>query len=135
MASQAVVLAVQDTTQLDFTHHPAATGLGMRTDTAPQGLFYHPTLLVTPEKVPLGVADHLVWERVAADCGKKPQRKPRPISDQESRKWLHSLDETAPRQTAMPQVYLVNITDREGDIYDYFVTAQRLKIDVLVRAA
>jgi hypothetical protein len=135
MAGQAVVLAVQDTTQLDFTHHPATTGLGMLTDTAHQGLFYHPTLLVTPEKVPLGLADHLVWERPEAECGKKHQRKQRPISDKESRKWLHSLEKTAQLQAEMPQVHLVNIADREGDIYDYFVTAQRLQIDVLVRAA
>jgi hypothetical protein len=135
MAGQAVVLAVQDTTQLDFTHHPATTGLGMLTDTAHQGLFYHPTLLVTPEKVPLGVADHLVWERPAAECGKKHQRKQRPISDKESRKWLHSLEKTAQLQKDRPEVHLINIADREGDIYDYFVTAQRLKIDVLVRAA
>ena len=133
MAGQAVVLAVQDTTQLDFTHHPATTGLGMLTDTA--GLFYHPTLLVTPGKVPLGVADHLVWERPGADCGKKHQRKRRPISDKESRKWLHSLEKTAQLQKDQPEVHLVNIADREGDIYDYFVTAQRLQIDVLVRAA
>ena len=79
----------------------------------------------------MGVADHLVWERPAADCGKKHQRKPRPISDKESRKWLHSLAKTAPRQAEMPQVHLVNIADREGDIYDYFATAQRLQIDVL----
>ena len=135
MAGQAVVLAVQDTTQLDFTHHPATTGLGMLTDTAHQGLFYHPTLLVTPGKVPMGVADHLVWERPAADCGKKHQRKQRPISDKESRKWLHSLEKTAQLQKDQPEVHLVNIADREGDIYDYFVTAQRLQIDVLVRAA
>ena len=135
MAGQAVVLAVQDTTQLDFTHHPATTGLGMLTDTAHQGLFYHPTLLVTPEKVPLGVADHLVWERPAAECGKKHQRKSRPISDKESRKWLHSLEKTAQLQKDQPDVHLVNVADREGDIYDYFVTAQRLQTDVLVRAA
>lgn len=135
MANQTVVLAVQDTTQLDFTHHPATTGLGMLNDTHHHGLFYHPTLLVTPEKVPLGVADHLVWERPVAEFGKKYQRKQRPISDKESRKWLHSLEKTAQLQTEMPEVHLVNVADREADIYDYFVTAQRLQVDVLVRAA
>jgi hypothetical protein len=135
MAGQAVVLAVQDTAQLDFTHHPAATGLGMLTDTARQGLFYHPTLLVTPEKVPLGVADHLVWERPAAECGKKHRRKQRPIRDEESHKRLHGLEKTAQLQKDRPEVHLINLADREGDIYDYFFTAQHLKIDVLVRAA
>lgn len=135
VAGQTVVLAVQDTTQLDFTHHPATTGLGMLTDTAHQGLFYHPTLLVTPAKVPLGVVDHLVWERPRAECGKKHQRRQRPISHKESRKWLHSLAKTAQLQAATPQVHLVNIADREGDIYDYFARAAGLQIDVLVRAA
>jgi hypothetical protein len=81
--------------------------------------------------VPLGLADHLVWERDAAECGKKHRRKQRPISDQESRKWLHSLEKTAQLHKDQPDVHLVNIADREGDIYDYFVTAQRLQIDVL----
>ncbi|MCG2772798.1 MAG: hypothetical protein L6277_12015, partial [Desulfobacterales bacterium] len=81
------------------------------------------------------MADHLVWERPAAECGKKHQRKQRPIRDKESRKWLHSLEKTAQLQQDQPEVHRVNIADREGDIYDYFVTARRLKIDVLVRAA
>jgi hypothetical protein len=66
--------------------------------------------------VPLGLADHLVWERDAAECGKKHRRKQRPISDQESRKWLHSLEKTAQLHKDQPDVHLVNIADREGDI-------------------
>ena len=59
---------------------------------------------MTPEKVPLGLADHLVWERPAAECGKKHRRKQRPISDKESRKWLHSVERTAQLQAEMPEV-------------------------------
>jgi hypothetical protein len=59
-----------------------------------------------------------VWERPAAECGKKHRRHQRPIQEKESRKWLHSLEKTAQLQAEMPQVHLVNIADREGDIYD-----------------
>ena len=46
------VLAIQDTTQRDFTHHPVTSELGRLQDRKHQGLFYHPTFLLTPEKVP-----------------------------------------------------------------------------------
>jgi cytochrome c oxidase subunit IV len=129
------VLAVQDTTQLDFTHHPDTEGLGILNDQAHQGFFYHPTLLVTPEKVPLGIIDHQVWDRPKEDFGKKHQRKQKPITEKESRKWLHSLEKTAQLQEALPQVQLVNVADREADIYDYFQLAHDLEVNVLVRAA
>jgi len=129
------VLAVQDTTQLDFTHHPATQGLGMLNDQAHQGFFYHPTLLVTPEKVPLGIIDHQVWERPKEDFGKKHQRKQKPISEKESQKWLRSLEKTAQLQEELPQVQVVNVADREADIFDYFQLAQARQVDVLVRAA
>lgn len=131
----ATVLAVQDTTQINFTHHPATTGLGMLNDPSHQGLFYHPTLLVTPDKVPLGVIGHQVWERPVEDFGKKHKRKDRPISEKESQKWLISLEKTANLQKELPQVKIVNVADREADIYDYFQLAHHLEVDVLVRAA
>lgn len=130
-----IVLAIQDTTQLDFTHHPATQGLGILSDPDHQGLFYHPTLLVTPDKVPLGLAHHQVWKRSLKHFGKKHARKNRPISKKESQKWLHSLDQTAQLQKENPHLHLVNIADREADIFDFFLHAEKLSIDLLVRAA
>ena len=54
-AGVAVVLAVQDTTSLDATGHPATTGLGVLNDLQHQGFLVHTTLAITPERVPLGV--------------------------------------------------------------------------------
>jgi len=31
MSQESIILAVQDTTELDYTHHPATKGLGVRT--------------------------------------------------------------------------------------------------------
>ena len=131
----AVVLAIQDTTQLDFTHHPVTSELGRLQDQKHQGLFYHPTLLLTPGKVPLGLAHHQVWTRQAEDFGKRHTRKQRPIQDKESHKWLRSLEATAHLQGALPDVCFVNVADREADIYDFFRLARKLDVHLLVRAA
>jgi len=130
-----VVLAVQDTTQIDYTSHPHTAGLGILNDPKHQGLFYHPTLLVSPEKTPLGLAHHLVWERPKEDFGKRHRRRRRPLAAKESRKWLASLEATAQFQRELPQVRLVSVADREADVFDFFVRAQELNLHLLVRAA
>ena len=135
MQSCPVILAVQDTTQLNFTQHPATEGLGCLNTQDQQGFFYHPTLLVTPDKVPLGIIDHQVWKRQPEEFGKRHQRRQKAIDEKESNKWLQSLRTTALCQQEAPEVRLVNVADREADIYDYFQLAQELSVDVLVRAA
>ena len=130
-----IVLAIQDTTELDFSHHPSTQGLGVLSDTNHHGLLYHPTLLVTPNKIPLGLLDHQVWQRPPEDFGKRHARKHRPISEKESQKWLNSLEKTAQFQKNSTNLQLINIADREADIFDFFLHAQRLKVDLLVRAA
>jgi len=135
VANQRTVLAIQDTTQLDFTHHPSTEGLGILSDESHSGLFYHPTLLLTPEKVPLGIIDQQVWTRSPEDFGKRDQRKKRPISEKESQKWLTSLEQTAKLQEKMSRVHFVNIGDREADIFDLFLESKNLRQDILLRAA
>jgi hypothetical protein len=130
-----IVLAIQDTTELDFSHHPSTQGLGVLSDPNHHGLLYHPTLLVTPNKIPLGLLDHQVWQRPPEDFGKRHTRKHRPICEKESQKWLNSLEKTAQLQKTFPNLHFVNIADREADIFDFFLLAQRLKVDLLVRAA
>ena len=52
LATVPLVLAVQDTTELDWTTHLATTGLGPLTHPAHRGLHVHTTLALTPERVP-----------------------------------------------------------------------------------
>jgi hypothetical protein len=59
----AVVLAVQDTTEVDWTGHPATRGLGPLGSPSHQGLLVHTTLAFTPERVPLGLLAQAVWAR------------------------------------------------------------------------
>lgn len=65
MAQHPVVLAVQDTTSLNYSAHPATQGLGpinTRADGA-VGLKLHDTLVFSPEGIPLGILDAECWAR------------------------------------------------------------------------
>ncbi|MFO1432671.1 MAG: IS4 family transposase [Candidatus Competibacteraceae bacterium] len=135
VASEQIVLAVQDTTYVDYSHHPATHGVGILTDEQQHGLLLHRTLLVTPNRVPLGLIDQPIIYRDPAEFGKKHRRKQRPIEEKESRKWLDSLRATARLQAACPDTRLINVGDREADGYDGFVLSRKLQQDVLVRAA
>src|SRR5262245_33692975 len=87
-----VVWAVPETTEVDWTSHPATRGLGPLGHPACQGLLVHSTLAFTPERVPLGLLAQQVWARDPADVGKRTRRKQLPISQQESPTWLTSVE-------------------------------------------
>jgi hypothetical protein len=55
---QEIVLAVQDTTELDFSSHSCKQGLGALSRKDAQGLKVHSLLCVSPFGVPLGVLHH-----------------------------------------------------------------------------
>ncbi len=95
VATERVVLAVQDTTRVDYSHHPATSGLGILEDEQQRGVLLHSTLMVTPNRVPLGLIDQPVIYRDPAEFGKKHRRKQRPIAEKESRQWLDSLRDGA----------------------------------------
>jgi Transposase DNA-binding/Transposase Tn5 dimerisation domain len=135
VAAEPLVLAVQDTTLLEWTQHPATTGLGMLASTRQQGFVVHSTLAVTPERVPLGVLAQQVWTRDPAQVGKKHQRRQRPTAEKESQKWLTSLQAVAALHQPCPTTHLVRVGDSEADVYDLFAAARPDGVDLLVRAS
>lgn len=128
------VLAVNDTTLLDWTHHPATTGLGPLATRHQQGLLAHTTLAFSPERVPLGLLGQTVWARDAATYGQQPDQHARPIADKESRKWLDSLAVVNAAAAASPTTHFIHIGDAEADVYDLLIAARAPTVEVLVRA-
>ena len=112
LAPVPLVLAVQDTTAVDWTRHPATKGLGPLGHRACQGLHVHRTLAVTPERVPLGLLAQQVWARDPSEVGKRARRKQRPIGQKESQTWLTSLDAVLRAQAECPQTRFVSVGDR-----------------------
>jgi hypothetical protein len=119
-----VVLAVQDTTSLNYSAHPATEGLGpinTRRDGA-QGLKLHDTLAFTPEGTPLGVLDAPCCARQPEQAGTSAQRKELPIEQKESAKWLRSFQRVAAIQRLCPNTRLVSVRYRGADIYELFAS-------------
>lgn len=134
MQAVPLVLALQDTTYLDWTDHPATTGLGPLAAASHQGLLAHTTLALTPERVPLGLLQQQVWAR-EKDVRRHQDHKRRTIEDKESQKWLTSLEAVFEARAACPQTQFVSVGDREADVYDLFLMERPLGVDLLVRAA
>jgi Transposase DNA-binding/Transposase Tn5 dimerisation domain len=135
LAAIPLVLAVQDTTELDWTAHPATTGLGPLGHSAHRGLHVHTTLAFTPERVPLGLLAQQVWARDPEAIGKRATRKQRAITEKESQKWLTSVDAVLAAHGACPQTRFVSVGDREADVYDLLARERPPGVDVLIRAA
>jgi len=135
MRGESVILAVQDTTFIDYGGHRATEGLGPMNDRNGWGLLCHGTLAFTPEGLPLGVLGLRVWARDPKNRGIKATRRLRGIEDKESYKWLDSVQALARLREQLPGTRLVSVADREGDVYEFFTQAQALGVDLLVRAA
>ncbi len=136
-AAHPTVLVVQDTTGLNFQDHPATPGLGL---VGPGrhgalGIWLHSSLAFTPEGAALGVVAMDWWVRDPKDFGKAAQRHRRPIEEKESHRWLKSYQATVQWAQANPGTRFVNISDREGDLYELFALAARHpETGILVRA-
>jgi Transposase DNA-binding/Transposase Tn5 dimerisation domain len=130
-----VVLAVQDTTELDWTRHPATRGLGPLGSPSHQGLMVHTTVAFTPERVPLGLLAQEVWARDPEVVGQRATRKQRPLREKESRKWLQSVAAVNAARQECPATAFVSVGDREADVYDLFVMEREAGVNLLVRAA
>jgi len=123
---EAVVLAVQDTTSLNYSaHRNGTTGLGPigSKKEGAVGLELHDTLAFNVEGVPLGVLDAQCWARNSEEFGKKHQRGKKPIEEKESYKWFLSYKKATATQKRCAKTMVVSIGDREADIYELFKLA------------
>jgi hypothetical protein len=124
-SKEEVVLAVQDTTTLNYTAHPATENLGpigYRLDKG-IGLILHDTMSFNRDGTPLGLLDVQCWARDGQDFGKKKRRHELPIEEKESNKWLVSFRKVTEAQRRCPQTTFVSVGDREADIYELFQLA------------
>ncbi|RJG03906.1 IS4 family transposase [Noviherbaspirillum sedimenti] len=129
-----IVLAIQDTTCFDWTHHPATQGLGPMSPQWARGLFCHSTLAVTPERLPLGLLAQRNWVRDDRTFAALAPHRKRPVTDKESSKWLDSVKALAAAREAAPHTMFVSVGDREDDVIDLFAMERPAGVELLIRA-
>ena len=133
------VLAIQDTTYLDYTHHPKTEGLGKltRPDKSRNplmGLVVHNTLAITTTGVPLGLLDQKIYLRGDEDVRRTQWNKKRPIEKKESFRWVEVVRKVS-SHFQDKSLRIVHVCDREGDIYEFFHEFSKNSHEFLIRAA
>jgi hypothetical protein len=134
MKSYPIVLCIEDTSEIDYTGKNNIEGLGPLNFEARQGLYLHPMLAITPDRLCLGVLDGFNWSRKKGSLGKKKDTN-RPIGEKESARWLRGYLATCDDQEDFPETKLVYITDREGDIYEIYEAVEKRKTAELATAS
>ena len=120
MSAESVVLVVQDTTELDLTKHaPRDAGCLNKPDRF--GLYLHPHLAVNAAGLPLGIVGSHVFDRSPESLGRTLERRDLPIEHKESYRWLEGYRLASDIQQQCPQTGVVNVADRDADMYDIFL--------------
>jgi hypothetical protein len=114
------VLFVQDTTELDFTTKKKLQGPGPLSNRHRRGFFAHNELVVSPERLPLGLWESSIEARLDQDHGKASQRKEKPIEQKETYRWLEGYRHGCDLAQLVPGTEVIVCADREADIYEVF---------------
>jgi len=137
MSRERTALIVQDSTDLNYSTRSQCQGLGQigtnQTGAKSRGLRLHSSLALSPSGLPLGIVQLQGCAPESAK-GKDPRR---PIEQKDSYRWLEGFEEALRIAALIPNTRVVNITDREGDMFELFHfrrSAAGRKAELLVRA-
>ncbi len=134
MQSEKVILAIQDTTFLNYDAHFAKKGLGAigsSNNKIHQGLVIHNTLAVTTEGLSLGLLEQQIYARRRNI--KEISNKTLPIEEKESFRWLKAMRRVF--ELTDKKVRVVTLGDREADIFELFHFGQESGSEFVIRAS
>ncbi|MEM7132761.1 MAG: IS4 family transposase [Chloroflexota bacterium] len=135
MAKYERCLVLQDTSYVDYSHHPSKKGMGPigTTKQTLSGMVMHSALATTLDGLPLGTLSQQIWSRDEVPNQLRPEeRRKLPIEEKESYKWLTALNQSVEHKPADTQ--LITVGDSEADIFEFFNHARQLETDLLIRA-
>ena len=129
------ILAIQDTCFISYNHHPSVEGLsGIGGEKAVgKGIILHSSLAVNPSKKQpevIGLLDQYIHHRT-----KKVDKNESYLEKQ--KRWRESKiwEETSQRSSMNgSKVQIIEVMDREGDVFDIMKNCLSLSHDFLIRA-
>jgi len=127
-----VVLLIQDTTELDYTHHPTTQGLGPIGNGRGRGFLLQSVLAVRPApRQVLGLAAQEPFLRQPAPQPNE-SRAQRQQRARESQVWSRQVVAIG---TPPPGATWVHVGDRYSDMFEFFTTCRQQACQFLIRAA
>jgi len=142
MKGSSCVLVIQDTSDLNYTNLKHCEGLGFvgtnqKGKTTAVGLKLHSSFVVDTQGLPLGILDSKCYAHHLSKVKKKKSEvRNTPISEKESYRWLEGYNKCLEASKLMPDTQIINVMDREADMYELFEEAEKNnnRVDLLIRA-
>lgn len=132
-----LVAVIQDSSDLDFDYLKNLEGFEPMHVRIEKGFRIHPLLVTNVHGTPLGVFDALNYTRAKKNDPRN--RNSLSIEEKESYRWLLGYRGACKLKERLPNVTVVSISDREGDIYECLIEAENAetesKAHLLVRAS
>jgi hypothetical protein len=116
------VLAIQDTSEVSYGQRKIS-GIGPTSTTRSLGFYWHMTLLVSRDRLQLGIWCVETIVRTALKRKNDDSHKKVPIEEKESGRWLRGYKEACELQKLAPETTIISIGDRESDIYEIYTEA------------
>lgn len=127
-----LVLAVQDTTDVDLTGSRTSNKLGSLNYAKRKGYYVHNHLLLNSSGVALGLFDQQMWNRDSTYFGQ--DRALWPLQDKESYRWYEQFNRLQDFFADLPQHTVLDICDREGDFFEMLQARRLANVHLLVRS-
>lgn len=133
-------LILEDTTELDFTTHAGAAGMGRIGNDSGRGLYLHTALAVRVDRwsaegeaevTMVGLFGQRVWARGPGNFNRGKSRGERLSRPRESQVWAAVFEETGGPAAKARWTF---IGDRESDIYEVFEQCLGKGIDLIIRS-
>lgn len=123
---QKVVLVAQDTTFINLATEDRKKEMGTLVCKNKNEYLLHPSIVFTPERTNLGLLSHTLWKRPEINVTDKYHT---PFEEKESYRWIASYKMSCELQKQHPETVVVNIADRESDIYELFMEFEQTKTE------
>lgn len=116
-----VVLCLSDTTSLNYTTRKTLKDSGYISSNNAQGFFLHTTIVVTPDRLHLGIIGQKFWAREKQKkVRSSKERENMMLAEKESYRWLEGYQDSCELAKKCQNTHVIHITDREGDIFEIF---------------
>lgn len=139
MLGQRTVLCIQDGSDLDYSGLVECDGLGEigtnQTGAKSRGLHLHATLAVAPNGLPLGVLRAQCFDPESKSAEDDRSSYAIPIEEKKTFSWIEHHRDMVAVAAEMPHAQLIDVCDREADIFELFDEQRRNPcVELLVRA-
>ncbi len=121
---ESILFVIQDTSNINYSTHESKKDIGPIHSKIHHGIKLHPSIVITPTRIPLGIIKSKMWSREETTSTitrrqKSIARRKVPIEEKESYRWLESMQASQELARKFPEKRIINIADRESDISDY----------------